>query len=124
MVIRAEARSEVIQGLGPAFFPSRHCPGRTVLRGLCGCWWVGQISLLFRSDTTLAFLSGFKYMGPRTGNDQGGSWVCVNVRHALLISVQGPLLVFPSLPTPSHPFPSRSHVVKCVSSCKLIIGVY
>lgn len=67
---------------------------------------------------TLAFLAGFKYVGPGTGNDQGGSqpgsWVCVSARHALLISMQGPLLVFPSFPTPGSLLPSRSNVLKCV----------
>lgn len=50
---------------------------------------------------TLAFLSGFKSVGPGPGTDQGGSRVCVSVRHALLICEQGPLPVRPSVPTPS-----------------------
>lgn len=71
---------------------------------------------------TLAFLSGFKSVGPGPGTDQGGSRVCVSARHALLICEQGPLPARPSFPTP-HPFPSRSNVVKCAPSYRLIIDV-
>lgn len=66
---------------------------------------------------TLAFLSGFKYLGPGTGNDQGGSqpgsWVCVSGWHALLIC-RARSFIFPSFPTSVSLLPSRSDVVKCV----------
>lgn len=55
---------------------------------------------------TLAFLSGFKSVGPGPGTDQGGSRVCVSARHALLICEQGPLPARPSFPTPLTPSPA------------------
>lgn len=59
---------------------------------------------------TLAFLSGFKYLGPGTGNDQGGSrpgsWVCVSGWHALLISAGPAPSSSPHFLPLSHSFPA------------------
>lgn len=68
---------------------------------------------------TLAFLSGFKSVGPGPGRKPG-----VRQRAARPPYLRaGPAPCPPLISYPSHPFPSRSNVVKCASSYRLIIDV-